>query len=103
MDCISNQVVFFFARETYLPIKSENCIQKSTFRVPVHQSSFSIFNVHPSHLISELNFQITKVGVLKGCEAGEKTSSPQGFFFFKEKVLEIKLRELRSRFAMEKT
>ena len=103
MDCISNQVVFFFCSGSISTNKVKIAFfQKSTFRVPVHQSSSSIFNVHPSHLISELNFQITKVGVLKGCEAGEKTSSPRGFFF-KEKVLEIKLRELRSRFAMEKS
>ena len=75
MDCISNQVVFFFCSGNISTNKVKIALfQKSTFRVPVHQSSSSIFNVHPSHLM--MNFG-PHFG-LKICGKGGERAPPLG-------------------------
>ena len=75
MDCILKQVVFKFARETYLPIKLKlDSFKKSTIWVPVHQASSSaIFNVHPSHLMMNFGPQF---GLKISGEGGGASSSP---------------------------
>ena len=102
MDCISKQVVFLFARETYLPIK----LKLDSFK-KVHFGHLCINPLLPSSTFTPPIWSVKWTSRLlrwefwKGARREKKPRLPR--VFFKEKVLEITLRELRSRFAMEKS